>query len=133
MKSTLTVQPATGQQPLNLVRTIDLPRIEGRIGHLAIDLAADRLFVAALGNNTVEVIDLLKNAVVRSAPGFHPPQGILVVPGVYRVAVANGQSGSLQWLDTTKYDDVDKRLYVSGGEGFLDRPTDAFLHRVSPP
>jgi len=53
-----TFQPGSGQAPLNLVGTIDLPRVEGRIDHLALDRAAQRLYVAALGNNTVEVLDL---------------------------------------------------------------------------
>src|SRR2546425_7791502 len=93
-------QSSSGQEPLSLVRTIDLPRVEGRIDHLAIDIAAQRLFVAALGNNTVEVVDLRTGAVVKSIPGFHEPQGLQVVPDAKRVAVANGQSGHVQWLDT---------------------------------
>ena len=44
--------------PLRLERTIALPNVQGRIDHMAIDLAGERLFVAALGNNTLEVIDL---------------------------------------------------------------------------
>src|SRR3989442_2502922 len=56
------------QEPLSLVRTIDLPRVEGRIDHLAIDSGAQRLFVAALGNNTVEVLDLKGVTHVKSLP-----------------------------------------------------------------
>src|SRR2546425_7518659 len=40
--------------PLKLVKTIPLPDVKGRIDHLAIDSKGKRLFVAALGNNTVE-------------------------------------------------------------------------------
>jgi hypothetical protein len=32
--------------------------VKGRIDHLSIDVEKARLFVAALGNNSVEVIDL---------------------------------------------------------------------------
>ena len=46
-------QMTSGQAPLALVGTIDLPRVEGRIDHLAVDAASQRLYVAALGNNTV--------------------------------------------------------------------------------
>ena len=45
-------------QPLRLEKTIELPDVQGRIDHLSIDLKGERLFVAALGNNTVEVIDI---------------------------------------------------------------------------
>ena len=41
-----------------MVRAIELPRVEGRIDHLALDPTGEQLFVAALGNNTVEVVDV---------------------------------------------------------------------------
>jgi hypothetical protein len=45
-------------QPLQLEKTIELPDVQGRIDHLSIDVKGQRLFVSALGNNTVEIIDL---------------------------------------------------------------------------
>src|SRR5881628_1246135 len=65
---------------LRLVQTIPLPGVEGRIDHLAVDLAGQRLFVAALGNNTVEVIDLKKGQRVHSVAGFKEPQRIAISP-----------------------------------------------------
>ena len=44
--------------PLSLVQKIPLPDVTGRIDHLAVDIQGQRLFVAALGNNTLEVVDL---------------------------------------------------------------------------
>jgi YVTN family beta-propeller protein len=125
----------SGQQLLTLVATIDLPRVEGRIDHLSFDAASQRLFVAALGNNTVEVVDVRTNSVAKSVQGFHEPQGLQVVPSAKSVAVANGQSGTLQWLDATTYqitrttslgDDADNvrfdggtRVYVGYGSGAI--------------
>ena len=40
------------------VGSVPLPGVEGRFDHFAVDLKGKRLFVAALGNDTVEVIDL---------------------------------------------------------------------------
>src|SRR5467141_1773207 len=37
-----------------LKQTISLPGVEGRIDHFALDASGERLFVCALGNNTVE-------------------------------------------------------------------------------
>jgi len=45
---------AQATQPLRLEKTIKLPDVQGRIDHLAVDLKGGRLFVAALGNNTVK-------------------------------------------------------------------------------
>src|SRR5205823_3380217 len=93
-------QAASGQMPLTLVGTIDLPGVEGRIDHLAVDTAAQRLYVAALGNNTVEVLDLKSGHRVKSVSGFREPQGIAVVPDAKLVAIANGKGEGVQFIDT---------------------------------
>src|SRR5437870_8152388 len=129
-------QAASGQMPLTLVGTIDLPGVEGRIDHLAIDTAAQRLYVAALGNNTVEVLDLKNSSHVKSVPGFREPQGIAFLPDAKLVAVANGQGEGVQFIDANDYhltkavrlgDDSDnvryepaaQRLFVGFGGGAL--------------
>src|ERR671937_573250 len=129
-------QPSSGQEPLSLVRSIELPRVEGRIDHLAFDSAAQRLFVAALGNNTVEVLDVKAGTHLKSLSAFREPQGIAVVPDGGLVAVANGQGEGLQLLnadsfrlgsiirlgddsDNVRYDPAAKRLYVGFGSGAI--------------
>jgi hypothetical protein len=62
--------------PLRLVQTIPLTNVEGRIDHMAMDLKGQRLFVAALGNNTVEVLDLRAGNRIRRITGLHEPQGV---------------------------------------------------------
>jgi len=129
-------QPLAGQGPLDLVGTIDLPRVEGRIDHLAFDAGTQRLFVAALGNNTVEVLDLKSGTHVKSLPGFREPQGIAVVPDAKLVAVANGRGDGVQMVDAidfhalksvrlgddsdnVRYEAATKRLFVGFGSGAL--------------
>src|SRR5437899_3642670 len=129
-------QSSSAQGPLSLIRSIELPKVEGRIDHLAIDTAAQRLFVAALGNNTVEVLDVRDGRHVKSLPGFREPQGIAVVPDAKIVAVANGHGEGVQLIDAVEYrptksialgDDSDnvrydaaaRRLYVGFGSGAL--------------
>ena len=82
---------------------IALPGVKGRIDHLAVDVAGGRLFVAALGNDSVEVVDTRAGAWLRRLDGFHEPQGIAFVPSPGLVAVANGGSGDLVLLDATDY------------------------------
>jgi hypothetical protein len=48
-----------------LKQTIALPGVEGRIDHFALDASGKRLFVCALGNNTVEVLDRRVNEFIR--------------------------------------------------------------------
>ena len=48
---------AQEKQALKLVQTIPLPRVTGRLDHMGVDLEKKRLFVAAVANNTLEVVD----------------------------------------------------------------------------
>src|SRR5512132_3360050 len=86
-------------QPLTLEKTIPLPGVQGRIDHLSIDLAGQRLFVAALGNDTVEVVDLKQGKAGHRITGLAEPQGVLYVPSANRLYVANGKDGSLRIYD----------------------------------
>src|SRR5437868_13853493 len=89
-------QPET---PLELVATIVMPGVNGRIDHFAVDLKGHRLFVAALGNDTVEVLDIDANRHAKSLPGFREPQGLAYLPQSNRVYVANGEGNRLDVLD----------------------------------
>lgn len=130
------VLAAAQSPPLVLVQSIDLAGVEGRIDHLSIDPDRKRLFLAALGNNSVEVVDLVAGTRGRSLGGFHEPQGIQVVSERKAIAVANGQSGALQIVDAVtlqatmtvplsedadnvRYDRASKRLYVGHGSGAI--------------
>ena len=66
--------PARQETPLlRAAGAIPMAGVDGRIDHLSVDLAGQRLFVAALGNNSVEVLDLRTMRDVKSIPGFHEP------------------------------------------------------------
>ncbi|MBA3673295.1 MAG: hypothetical protein H0W68_14890 [Gemmatimonadaceae bacterium] len=78
----LLFQAGSQPAPLTVVGSIDLPGVEGRIDHLAYDAGGQRLFVAALGNNTVEVLDLKNSTHLKTLPGFREPQGIAMLPDV---------------------------------------------------
>ena len=123
-------------QPLKLEQAIPLPGVEGRIDHLSIDVNNRRLFVAALGNNTVEVLDIKGAKRLKTISGLHEPQGVLYVPGENRLFVASAKDGtcriydasSFQLLQTIEYgDDADnirfdvpaKQVYVGYGSGAL--------------
>ena len=128
-------QGAGGGLP-RLVGSIPLPRVRGRIDHMALDLEGQRLFVAALGNNTLEVIDLSKGERVSSVSGFEEPQGVVYIPESRRIVVANGGDGTVTFLDAVslkplksvraggdadnvRYDPARGRVYVGYGEGAL--------------
>ena len=88
--------PPSGPAPLALERTISLPDVAGRIDHLAYDPQRRRLFVAELGNGTIEAVDLASGRVASRISGLGEPQGVAWLPGVGELAVASGD-GSLRF------------------------------------
>ena len=122
------------EKALQLKQTIPLPGVEGRIDHLALDSSGERLFVCALGNNTVEVLDLRKGERIHSITGLGAPQGIVYIPELDRLFVANDKDGifkiydakSFQSIgelnfkddaDNVRYDEATKKIYVGFGSG----------------
>src|SRR5438094_7925353 len=79
---------------MKLTKTIALPGVKGRFDHFAIDAKGRRLFVAALGNNTLEVVDIAAGKHLKSLTGLHKPQGVLYLAEHNQIAVANGDDGT---------------------------------------
>jgi DNA-binding beta-propeller fold protein YncE len=119
---------------LQLKQTIPLPGVEGRIDHLDLDAAGERLFVCALGNNTAEVLDLRKNERVHTISGLGAPQGLVYIPELNRLFIANDKGGlcniydAKSWqltgkvdfqddADNVRYDNATKKIYVGFGSG----------------
>lgn len=130
-------------RPLRLQKTIPLKNISGRVDHLAVDVKGNRLFLAALENNTVEVIDLLLGRHLGSIKGLHKPQGLLYIPEFDKLYVANEENGTLDiyqgtslafvWrikfqnnADHIRYDEAAKLVYVDHGKkiAVIDAVTD---------
>jgi DNA-binding beta-propeller fold protein YncE len=125
---------AQSNSPLRLEKTIPLPGVKGRIDHLAFDADNQRLFVAALGNNTVEILDLKSGKIAHTIDGLAEPQGVLYVPERKRLWIANGSDGSVRIFDALTFqslrstelgDDADnirwdaatRRIFVGYGNG----------------
>lgn len=123
-------------QPLRLEKTIELPDVQGRIDHMSIDVKGERLFVSALGNNTVEVIDVKAGKRVHTISGLEEPQGLLYVPETDRLYVANDKDGTVRIFggttfkalgtldygddaDNLRYDSEHQHVYVGYGSGGL--------------
>jgi len=121
-----------GRQSLRLVQTISMPNVKGRIDHMEVDLESKRLFIAAVENGSMEVVDLGAGKWTRSVPGFKTPTEMSYVPELNKVFVASRDDGmvrvfrgdSLDLIDSVKlelgvnrivYDPARKYLYVGYG------------------
>src|SRR5712692_1094636 len=126
-------QPSAPEKaPLLLVQEIPLPKVGGRIDHFTFDAKRKRVIGAALGNNTVEVVDTFGGSDIHSITGAANPQGVVYVGEFNKLFVANGADGKLRIYDgdsfkllntvdigedadNVRYDPAEKRVYVAYG------------------
>ncbi len=94
---------APAEELLRLVGQIPMPDVSGRIDHFAQDSRGKRLFVAALGNDTVEVIDLVQGRVVKSITDLNELQGLAWLPSENRLVIAEGEGDAIDAVDGTTY------------------------------
>src|SRR5438128_2471687 len=131
-----TVAMGQAATPLKLEQTIEMPDVQGRIDHMSIDVAGQRLFVSALGNNTLEVVDLKAGKRAHTISGLKEPQGALYIASKNRLFVAGGKDGTVKVFDGSsfhllktveygddadnlRYDAARERVYVGFGGGSL--------------
>lgn len=93
----------TQASPLALAQTCPLPGVQHRIDHFAIDAAGRRLFVSALGNHTLEVLDVAAGRRITSIAGLNEPQGVAYVPSLHRIVAATRAGGTVTAFDGTSY------------------------------
>lgn len=130
----LPVQPSGAASPLRLIGTILLPGVAGRIDHLALDPTQRRLFVAALGNDSVEVIDLARNLPIGRIDRLREPQGVLFLAGRGSLYVTLGGAASVAVVsggdlaiaariatredpDNIRYEPGADRIWIGAGRG----------------
>jgi WD40 repeat protein len=118
-------------RPLVLTEAIPTPGVQGRFDHFGFD-GKNQLFVSALGNNSVEVIDISGRVRTHSITGIPNPQGVVYAPDAKKLFVASSK-GKLRIfdgetfelikeidfhgdVDNLRYDAAEHRVYVGYGE-----------------
>jgi hypothetical protein len=93
--------PPADVRPLVLTEAIPLDGIKGRFDHFGTN--GRKLFVSALGNNTVEVMDISGRTLDRTIAGVPNPQGVVYAPEVNKLFVGSSQ-GKLYIYDGLSFD-----------------------------
>src|SRR5271165_1138096 len=131
--------PAQSDSPLKLINTISLPGVAGKFDHFAYDAIGHRLFAAATGNHSVEVIDLQTGKVTQSITALAKPHGLAWIADTGRLYASDGSQADLkvyqgspfkQIADVKLSDDADdmiynaatRQLYVGHGGGSAADP-----------
>ncbi|MCR8561989.1 hypothetical protein KXD93_30320 [Mucilaginibacter sp. BJC16-A38] len=139
-------QDESGKQLLKLEKEIALPNVKGRIDHIDINLKDQVAYVAALGNNTLEVVDLKNGKVTGCITGLDEPQGVAYVEKHQELLVANGGTGECGFYnavtlkktgsiklnddaDDVRYDVESDEIYVGYGSGGI-AIIDAASHKL---
>lgn len=130
--------PALPPAPVNgfsVVAIIPLPGVNGRLDHLAYDPVDQTVFVAALGNGTVEAVDVAHRRVEQRLTGLGEPQGVAYSAALERLYVA-GADGKVRSFrraglapdktadvgadaDNVRIDEAAQRIYVGHGAGAI--------------
>ncbi|WP_318607711.1 hypothetical protein [Mesorhizobium sp. BAC0120] len=130
------VAQAAEAAPLQLVTKIPLGEVKGRIDHMAIDLAGQRLFVAELGNDSVGIVDLKTSQVSGRVRGLKEPQGVGYVGSNDTLYVADAGDGTVHLFrgqdlkkagrirlgedaDNIRIDSAGNQVFVGYGKGAL--------------
>jgi DNA-binding beta-propeller fold protein YncE len=125
-----------GAESLVLKATVPLPGVSGRFDHFAVDTNSHRIFVAALGNDTLEIVDVAAGKRLHTITGLHKPTGVAFLSHQNQIVVANGNDGTVKVFGGADYkltktitglDDADNvridtkanRIYVGYGDGAL--------------
>jgi DNA-binding beta-propeller fold protein YncE len=145
---TTTSASATRTQPLQLIQRIPVPNVAGRIDHFTAYPKRRLLIFAALGNNSMEIVNTFEGKVVQSVKGLDEPQGVLYVPELDKIFVANAGSGKVNVYDgktyalrksislgeesdtdNLRYDEASKRVFVGivGGIAMIDAATETHV------
>ena len=122
--------PAESAPPLVLTATVPLEGVKGRFDHFA--SGKGKVFLSALGNNSVEIIDIFQGVRAHEITGVPNPQGVAFSPEANKLFVASekgkvyiydGDSYKLQTTldfdggaDNLRYDAATKRVYVGCGD-----------------
>ena len=121
--------------PLPMIARSVIPEVEGRMGRLAMDQKSGRLYVAALRDGSLRVLDHTLMKIAQVVPNLPEPQGVLMLEDQRRLLVSCGD-GSVRVFkladdgaateerkvffggeaDAIRYDERNKRAWVGHGK-----------------
>src|SRR5262245_37677990 len=104
----IAVGPSSSSPPLHQLRAIMLPDVKGRIDHMALDREGQRLFIAALGNGSVEVIDLAAGKAAGRISNLKEPQGVGYIAARKQLVVSSGGEGTCRLYDAANLKELAK-------------------------
>ena len=146
----LTGTAVAADAPLRLVQTIKLKGAAGKLDHLEVDAAGQRLFVANKPNDTLDVVDLKTGRLVKQVAGQGKISGVAYAADLDLIYAGNGAgtcnafdgkdyapvfSAKCPNADNVHYDAASRSVFVGQNEilSVLDAKTGAVKGAVKLP
>jgi hypothetical protein len=153
-KSAAAAESSSQARPLHLIeQIISLPDVKGRIDHFTADPKRKRLFVAAVGSNSVEVIDVFGGQRIHRITGFEGPKTPVYIAEFDKLFVISTTDAKVRIFDggsyalrktielpgdfeMIRYDPTSKKVFVgwgdphgNGGIAVIDPATEELLDK----
>ncbi len=110
-----------GPEVLKQLKDVTVQDIEGDVEHMAADVKGNRLFIAATGNNSVEVFDSQTLQHLGSLKGLAQPEDVVFLPESGHLLISNAADGTLRTYDSKSFKLLDAKLM--GGDAGRIRVT----------
>jgi YVTN family beta-propeller protein len=128
------VKDNTIATPLEFTTSIPMFNVTGRIGHMAYNNKLQLIYVAALSNNTMQVVDMQSKKVIHSIKSLNQPNGVAFNPATDMIFIACFGDGLCRGFNSNTYSEANsqnlggivntviysplsQRLYIGYGEG----------------
>jgi DNA-binding beta-propeller fold protein YncE len=118
----------TQMTSLTLQRVIPMPTGTGKFDHFAIDLLANRLFIAATGNHTIEILDLHQGKVTETIHDLGKPHGLVWIPETKRLYASDGSQGDLKIFEGSPMKELNSIKLSEDADDMIYDPRSSLLY-----
>lgn len=98
-----------GPEVLKPLKDVTVRDIEGTVQHMAADVKGNRLFLAATGNNTIEVFDGQTLQHLSTMSGLSQPEDLVYMQDTDQLLVSNAADGTLRTYDSKTFKMLDSK------------------------
>lgn len=113
---------------VRITDSMALPNVGQRFDHMSIDIPAQSVFIAARGNNSVYVADLITEGISHIITGLNEPQGVYYDQTYNRLYVSNGGDGTVDVFDVSNYHLVKVLNFSGDADNIRYDPSSSLLY-----
>ena len=113
---------------VSITDSMAIPSVADRFDHMSIDVQDQLVFIAAHGNNSVYVANLITEGVVHIINGLDEPQGVYYDELNHELYVSNGGNGALDVFSVPSYHLIKVLNFSSDADNIRFDPSTNLLY-----